>query len=288
MKRFLLLALLGGSLTGRAESPVDPRRAMAEGEKALALSNLVEAAQQFARAAEAAGTEKLDPAVPQYNRGLALLADHQAGPAAEAFQLATRTTDLEVQQRALFNRGNALLKLAGELEMAGQAQPALQNVEEALAMYEQAMVLRPQDPDPKVNYELATREKQRLEELIQQQPPSSSQNQDQEQKNDQEKEQSQQNQQKQDEQLPPPESGQNQQPQQAGEPQEQKQDASPDPNESKPDESPSSGTPQEMTREEATRLLDAMKEQEQANREQMAQERMRMNMGQLPPVEKDW
>ena len=46
--------------------------------------------------------------------------------------------------------------------------------------------------------------------------------------------------------------------------------------------------PQDMTREEATRLLDAMKEQEQANREQMARDRMRMNMGQLPPVEKDW
>lgn len=286
MKRFLLVALLGGSLTGRAESPIDPRRAMAEGEKALAMSNRIEAAQQFARAAEAAGIAKLDPAVPQYNRGLALLADHQAGPAAEAFQLATRTTDLEVQQRALFNRGNALLKLAGELEMAGQAQPALQNVEEALAMYEQAMVLRPQDPDPKVNYELATREKQRLEELIQQQPPSSSQNQDQ--KKDQDQEQPQQNQQKQDEQPPSPESDQDQQPQQADEQEEQKQDASSAQDESKPDASASSGSPQEMTREEATRLLDAMKEQEQANREQMARERMRMNMGQLPPVEKDW
>lgn len=288
MKHVIVLALLASSLTGRAASPVDPRRAMAEGEKALALSNRVEAAQQFARAAEGASAAKLDPAVPQYNRGIALLDDNQAGPAAEAFQLATRTTDLDVQQNALFNRGNALLKLAGELETAGQAQPALQNVEEALAMYEQAMVLRPQDPDPKVNYELATREKQRLEELIQQQPPSSSQNQDQEQKKDQDKEQPQQNQQQQDEQTTPPESGQDQPPQQAGEQQEQKQDASSDQDESKPDESPSSGAPQEMTREEATRLLDAMKEQEQANREQMARDRMRMNMGQLPPVEKDW
>jgi Ca-activated chloride channel family protein len=285
MTRFFVLALLAGSLNGRAESPVDPRRAMADGEKALARSNRVEAAQHFARAAESAGVERLDPAVPHYNRGIALLGDSQAGPAAEAFQLATRTTDLEVQQRALFNRGNALLKLAGELEMAGQQQPALQNIEEALAMYEQAMVLRPQDPDPKVNYELATREKERLQELIQQQPPSSPENPNQDQEKDQDKEQPPQ---QQDEQKPPPESGSKQQPPQADEQQEQKQDASPNQDASKPDESTSSGAPQEMTREEATRLLDAMKEQEQANREQMARERMRMNMGQLPPVEKDW
>ena len=43
-----------------------------------------------------------------------------------------------------------------------------------------------------------------------------------------------------------------------------------------------------MTPEEASRLLDAMKEQEQSTREQMARDRMRMNMDRLPPPSKDW
>lgn len=45
---------------------------------------------------------------------------------------------------------------------------------------------------------------------------------------------------------------------------------------------------EEMTREEATLLLDAMKQQEQAIREKLALDRLRSSMGRLPPVEKDW
>lgn len=44
----------------------------------------------------------------------------------------------------------------------------------------------------------------------------------------------------------------------------------------------------EMTREEAAVLLDAMRQQEQALRRQMALEQMRSNMSRLPPVERDW
>jgi chemotaxis protein histidine kinase CheA len=44
----------------------------------------------------------------------------------------------------------------------------------------------------------------------------------------------------------------------------------------------------EMTKEEAALLLDAMKQQEQALRRKVALDRMRSNMDQLPPVDKDW
>lgn len=280
----LLLCSVAGVTAGAAP---DPRRALALGEKAYIATNHAEAARQFGQAAEQAKSAQLDPAVAHYNHGLSLLRDNQAAPAAEKFQLAARTTDLDLQQRALFNRGNALFKLAGELETAGQAQPALQSVEEALSMYEQAMMLRPDDPNPKVNFELATQEKKRLEEQIQQQPQSN-QSQD-----DQQKEQPQEQDKNKQPEQQPPESSQDQPNQDSAGDQPPPQDqAGQEPSASENQDGPDKEQPpvqaQDMTREEASRLLDAMKQQEQAAREQIAQDRLRMNMGQLPPVEKDW
>ena len=285
--RLSLLLLVVAS----AHAATDPRRALALGEQAFDRTNHTEAARQFALAAEGASAAQLDPAVPYYNRGLALLKDGQAAPAAEQFQVATRTTDLALQQKALFNRGNALLKLAGELETAGQQQPALQSVEEALAMYEQAMILNPRDKDPKVNFELAAREKQRLEEIIKQQPPSQDQQQSSKDKNEQKKDE----QKQQDQQQPPPESKPEQKPDESSADDQTPTNQPPSSASGKSDEEQeqqpaqdASEQPQDMTREEASRLLDAMKEQEQSSREQIARDRMKMNMGQLPPVEKDW
>lgn len=289
MNRWLLALLVSGLTVVTAGAAPDPRRALALGEKAYTATNHAEAARRFSEAAEQAAAARLDPAVAHYNHGLALLRDNQAAPAAEKFQLAARTTDLDLQQRALFNRGNALFKLAGELETAGQAQPALQGVEESLAMYEQAMMLRPDDPNPKVNFELATREKKRLEEQIQQQQQQDRNQGDQ--KKDQQQEQDKGGQQE--NQPQPPESSPDQKeqdgtgnqpppPEQAGQ-----NSSSPEDQDGK-DQEKAPVQAQDMTREEATRLLDAMKQQEQAAREQIAQDRLRMNMGQLPPVEKDW
>ena len=106
------------------EGAEGPRQAMADGQQAFAQTNFVEAAKQFAAAAQLAHTAELDPAAPYYNRGLALLGDGQFGPAAEQFQTAARTSDLSLQQKALFNRGNALFQTAGELEKASQTEPA--------------------------------------------------------------------------------------------------------------------------------------------------------------------
>lgn len=288
----LLLALMASPLVTLAAP--DPRRTLKEGEQAFAQTNFTEAARLFSVAAEQAGPARLDAAVPYYNRGVALLQQGQSAPAAEQFQAAARTSDLDLQQKALFNRGNALVHLAGELEKGTQPEAALKAVDEALAMYEQAMTLHPHDRDPKVNYELATREKERLEKLVQQQQQqqSSSSPQDQQKKKDDQNQQPQQPQQKN---ADKPSPQQEKQQDQEGKPQEQKQDAPPEPsNEDKSTEDTQekaeqqAAAGQDMTREEATRLLDGMKQQEQAQREQMARDRMRLNMGRLPPVEKDW
>lgn len=294
MNRWLLLLLVVGAGTLSAAAAPDPRQALKDGERAFVRTNFTESARLFSVAAEQAGPAHLDAAVPYYNRGVALLKQGQLAPAAEQFQTAARTSDLDLQQKALFNRGNALVQLADELEKGSQSEEALKAVEEALAMYEQAMTLRPRDRDPKVNYELATRQKERLEKLVQQQQqqPSSS-SQDQKKKQGEDKQNQPSPQKPPGEKPPPPDEQKNQdgnqqqeqdQPQRLPEP--SSEDNHPEDQQGKNEQPPPAG--QEMTREEAARLLDGMKQQEQAQREQMSRDRMRMNMGRLPPVEKDW
>ena len=281
MKGWLTVLLLLAATALRAAP--DPRRALAEGEQAFHQTNMTEAARQFAAAAEQAAGSGLDPAVATYNHGLALLADGQAQAAAGQFEAATRTPDLELQQQAMFNRGNALCQVAADLEKQSQLEPALQAIQGAQAMYEKVLLLNPDERDAKVNYELAGRARERIEQMIQQQPPDN-QGKNEEQQ-DQEKETEKENQ---DQQEHP--EGQ-QQPDQADQgdsprPEDQPQAGGPEREQAAEEQQPASS--QEMTREEATRLLDGMKEQEQANREQMARDRMRLNMGRLPAVDKDW
>lgn len=275
MNRLMPLILLATTL---GVSAADPRRELATGHAAYEKGDYGQAASNFAAAAEGAAKEGLDAAVPFYNRGASLLQAGQAAPAAEQLQAAARTPNLDVQQRALFNRGNALFQLAGELEKAEQTQPALQAMEESLAMYEQAMALKPRDLDPKVNFELATREKKRLEEVVKQQQQQQQQNQK---DKSEEKEKEEDQQQKQD----PSDASDKSDQSDKTEKKEQQSQASEQPQQ-QPEQKP--GSAQEMTPEEASRLLDAMKEQEQSTREQMARDRMRMNMDRLPPPSKDW
>ncbi len=272
MNRLMVLILLATALGASAD---DPRRELASGRAAYEKGDYGQAASNFAAAAEGAAKESLDAAVPFYNRGTALLQSGQAAPAAEQLQAAARTPNLDVQQRALFNRGNALFQLAGELEKAEQTQPALQAMEESLAMYEQAMALKPRDLDPKVNFELATREKKRLEEVVKQQ----------QQQNQQDKSEEKEKEQDQQEQQDPSDESDKSDQSDKTEKKEQQSQASEQPQQ-QPEQKPASA--QEMTPEEATRLLDAMKEQEQSTREQMARDRIRQNMDRLPPPSKDW
>ena len=288
MKRTQLISVSLLLFALAAEGAEDPRQAMADGQQALAQTNFTEAAKQFAAAAQSAHTADLDPAAPHYNRGLALLGDGQFGPAAEQFQTAARTSDLSLQQKALFNRGTALFQAAGELEKASQTEPALKAMEESLGMFEQAMALDPRDSDPKVNFELATREKKRLEqEVQQQQQQQSSPDQNQQEKQD-KSDDTDKNQPK------PPDDPADKPEGQEGEPKPEDQqpppssEPTPGQDDPPPEQEQKQAQGQEMTREEASQLLDAMKEREQATREQMARDRLRSNMGRLPPVDKDW
>ena len=284
---FLWLAMCA-SLSLQAAEPPEARTSFNAGLQAFAASNYPAATNAFLAAAAAAPAAKLDPAAAYYNAGLAAYAGRDLKSAADSFARAVSGADLGLQARAYYNRGNALFHQAGGpagmLQAGATPLPAMSTQElasaessvgEAVQMYENAIALNPKDVDAKANYELAVLKQQQLQQQKQQQEQQQKQDQ---QKQDQQKQnpqnqkpedqkdqqnQQQQQQQQQAEQKPQPQSQENQQ--------SQKEQSQPD----KPSE--------EMTPEEAAMMLDAMKAQEQSQRDQL-----HPFFGRPVPVEKDW
>ena len=260
--RLLVLLLLAPSLAGAADSP---RMFFRGGLAAYEKKDYEKAAQQFGQAASGATTNRLDPAVPLYNAANALMQLGRHEEASRQYQEALRSPDLALQGLSYYNRGNALYKLAeAPAPDAGANNNAASAIGEALRMYERALFLNPNDEDAKVNYELALRLKEQIER--------------------QQKQQQQQNQQKQDKQQQDQEKNQEQQPKENKE--QEKKPQQPDQGQDKAQEQPANQEPtpaQQMTPEEARMLLDRMKQEEQAYRDQMS-----VIMGQPVPVDKDW
>lgn len=253
-----------------------PRAIMRDATSAYAEERYQEAADAFRVAAERAAEEDLDPARARYNYANALYQDGRFEEAAVAYHEALRSTDLDVQQSAHFNRGNALLANAQRLAAEQELDTAKTMTERALDSYRNALLLQPDDRDAKINYELADRFREELEMQIAQQPP-----QPQPQSGD---EEDQEQQEEQDDEAPPePQPS----PEEDGEDEQQEEptpsyDAETTPADaSAQDISPESM--EEMTEEEAMLLLDAMRDEEQEARDQM-----RLRLGNPAEVEKDW
>ena len=127
----------------------------------------------------------------RYNTGVTAYHSNDFAEASQLFENATSSTDRALQQRALYNLGNADFRL-------GQSQPkqAQQLWQRALKSYESAIAIDPNDADAKFNHEFV---KKKLEELKKQQQQQQQQKQNQknqqDQKQDQQQQQGQQNQQ---------------------------------------------------------------------------------------------
>ena len=270
--------------------------AMQQGLRAYEQGDFQGAATNFDAAAAAAAKEKFDPATAAFNRANAQLKSGQAEAASSTYAEALRTTDLGLQAGAYHNRGNAMLGIAGEQEQQQKFKEAIKSVDEAMTMYERSMMLAPRDRDPKVNYELAARKRTELEEKLKQQEQQQQQNQDQNQDQDKDqqkkdqKDSSKQDQQKGDDnqqQKPEDEKSDQQQGQQDQKQKDQEQ--KPEDEQGQEQQQKAGQKPaEEMTPQEAAMLLDAMRQQEQAQRERITAQRMKSNAGKLAPVDKDW
>ena len=281
----LVASLVVMAAGGRAEPPA-ARASFDAGVQAFAASNFTDAVTAFDTAAAAAPAEKLDPAVARYNAGLAAAAAGDLEAAAVHFNAAAAAADLGLQARAYYNRGNALFHLADmplqpQALPGGDPAPALDTSEsaigQAIQMYENAIALDPDDADAKANYELALLKQQQIQQMQQQQNEQNQQ--------DQQDEQNQQDQDNQDQQDPSPQQQQNQdqpQPQPEEQPDQQPQPQQGDRQE-QAGQSQQPESAEDMTPEEAEMLLDALRQQEQSQRD-----RLHPFLGRPVPVEKDW
>ncbi len=264
---------LGALLLSTTVHATDPRAALDTGAEAYRAQQFDAAKKAFFAAGTNAASAQLDPAVAKYNEGSAAYRVGRLDEAAERLAEALRTGNLPLQQRAWYNRGDTLLGQMATQEKQGKFDEARKLAGEAATHFEQAILLDPADADAKVNYELSLRWQQEMERKKQeqeQQPQQQDQKQDQNKdKNKQDQQNQQQDpQQKQDDQQ---QADQQQKPDQQ---QQSRQDQQPAPAEKKDNE---------MTTEEALQLLNAMRQEEQAQRD-----KLRLNVGQPEPVEKDW
>ena len=136
---------------------------------------------------------KADDPRLHFNAGAAAYRQKQFEQAANQFNEALNSTDLNLQELAYYNRGNSYYHLG---EANPDPQKRNESWEKALKDYESSMKLNPQDSDAKFNHDFV---KKKLEELKQQQQQQQKSDQNKDQNKDQKQDQNQQsNQQQQD------------------------------------------------------------------------------------------
>jgi tetratricopeptide (TPR) repeat protein len=260
MVRTLLAAtaiVLTGVSVGRAEEPASVPKAPVETARANAKGNALVEKGEYGEAAKIYREEALkrpENAVLQQNLAGALARSDQLEEGLAAYSQAVRFADTpKARAGALYDLGNALAT-------SGQLEPALQT-------YMAGMLLDPEDMELRHNYELVLKQLQEQQQQEQQQsekPQQSDGDQDQDQ-------QEQPDPQQQDQDQPSPQDQQQQEQQQQEQQQDQVEEAEPDDTE-------------QMSPEDAKRLLDAMLEEEK----ELQAERSKDLAPRNPDVEKDW
>ena len=296
MKILVPVALCTAMLTPVPATP-EPGRSAAE---------LVEAAQQAMVAEryhdasdlyEKAGSLLPEAAEIPYNMGVAAYRQGDLARAVELFdQARLLARDPSMQARTAYNLGTASAGQAMQSQALDPAvaesrlQGATETLRSAMKHFREAIAADPLDQDERANGELAWTWLQQLEELQEQmqqqgqenqeqdQDPNEDQNQDQQQQGDQQQQQDQQQQGEQQQQDRQQQTGQQEQEQPAP------SEAGNDQQQDRPDERQASAERTPMSREEAERLLQSVRDKEARRRAELA----RIQAAGSPPVDKDW
>ncbi|MDF7826109.1 hypothetical protein P4B35_18910 [Pontiellaceae bacterium B12227] len=135
------------SLSAVAEDT--PRSSMRKGLKAYKGGDYTNAIQHLEK------TALEFPDIGNFNLGNAQYRAGDFETAEHSFNEALRTTDLELQAKAYFNRGNALLARTTALTQTEEISLAIELAFQAMDMYEKAILLQPADLEAKQNFERA-------------------------------------------------------------------------------------------------------------------------------------
>ena len=246
MTRLLLLLILCLlAAAGPVDAPVvrTPREDIRIAEEAAARQAWAEAAAALARARVDRNSAD---AVLAYDHAVAAYRAGDLQQAAKAFEEAMNTEDAALAAAAAYNLGNTTFQLSSEPGQQGGAEQlsdAAEWLNQALGHYRRAITHNPNDQEARANGELAWR---RLQEVRQEQQSQQEQQQPQEQSDEQDQQQS------------------GEQQQQSGGQQKQEQQQSGEQQQASPSGAPRS--PGEMTRQEAERMLQAVRDRERQRR----------------------
>jgi len=206
-----------------------------------------------------------------YNIGNAAYKKGDYEKAIEAYTKSLATDNPALEEKANYNIGNCKYK-QGKLKENTDLAEAIKLYREALDYYKRAIDLNPKNVDAKFNHEFIER---KIKKLLDRQKQEQKNQQDKKQQNKQEQEKSQgeqQEEQRKHEANPKEEQQQQQQQAQEGQNKAERKQSVQEPEEKR-----------EMTKAEAMRLLDALKDEEQPR--PLKQQRQR---GRFPEVFKDW
>jgi len=297
-------------LTGATGTPAAPRDRDGNARGLVAAAEQAMTAERFQEAMELygqAGELMPDAAEIPFNMGVAAYRAGELERASELFDRArTLAADPSMQARAAYNLGTTSARQGRESKMddpaVAQAQmsEATASLETALDRFRDTIAMNPDDEDARANGELAWRWLKQLEELQDQMQQQGGPQQEGEEEQDDQEQQQQDEQQQQGEQPQSGEQDQQEQPQQGDEQEEQQQPQGGDEQQEQEEEDPQPTTGEEetdernqdqasadekpMSREEAERLLQSVRDKEAQRREELAREEARKQR----PVDKDW
>ncbi|MBU0638708.1 MAG: hypothetical protein KKB50_07580 [Planctomycetes bacterium] len=293
-----VVVLLGSAALADEQTP---RALITQGNGHFAAGRYAEALVAYQQASDAA--DGLFAGELLHNRAAANFKLGQIDEARELWVRAAALQDAAFEAAARYNLGNCDYAEALKVVQAQDVQGALGLLERAAAQYRDAIRLDPQFMNARANLELTQLLKQQLEQLPTTQPQSQSQSGTTQQQDQQNQSSSQPSSQPQDSNGEGNQQQQDQQ--QSTQPSEQQQPTSQPEPEQSPDEQPPSSQPAaqpesqpsagedegelppvpvNMTRAEAERLLQLIRERERARREELA----RRAAAQQKAVERDW
>jgi len=201
-----------------------------------------------------------------YNMGNALYQKKKFKEATEEYQKALRSDQPLIQEQTFYNLGNSAYRQGNFLE--------------AIEFYKKALQLKPDDIDAKYNLEFV---RKKLKEMAQKQPPQSQESQQEKPERKEDKKQQEKSGERQRE-------GEQQEKKKAEQQQEKESEQLKEMNQSQGEkedqEKPEFSPPQKgmMSKEEAQRLLDALKEQEKKDQRELRRVKSKGRVR----VEKDW
>jgi tetratricopeptide (TPR) repeat protein len=169
IRQIVLVVMMGASAwPAMAQTAADPEQLFHQAMKKYGQENYQEGVDLFAAALEIfpASAPPFDPALLHYNLGIGQFRLSKPDEAAQSFQKALLTPNIQLQGKAYYNLGNTQYQLAQNALNEGDVQNGFKLYQAAATNYMQALRLDSMDQNAKINYELSLNAQMRILQIV--------------------------------------------------------------------------------------------------------------------------